>query len=120
MGIREQIEKVIRAESGSYQLMVGKMRAIDLDRCEDALIDSILSIIEYDSGWVSVDDRYPDGSTKDGGISDWFNVYVKIEDDWQVAEACYISEGVFCNTWGDNIKVTHWMPLPQPPKSEEA
>jgi len=74
---------------------------------------------ERESGWISVEDRYPDGSKKDGGISDWFNVYVKIEDDWQVAEACYISENTFCNQWGDNINVTHWMPLPNPPKSEE-
>jgi hypothetical protein len=78
--------------------------------------ENILSTVApVEDKWISVEDRYPDGSEKDGGISDWFNVYVSIDGEWQVAEAVYISENEFSNQWGDKIEVSHWMPLPQPP-----
>jgi len=47
--LKESIQKVIDRESGTYQLMTSKMRAIDLDRCGDTLAQSICDHIEGQS-----------------------------------------------------------------------
>jgi len=44
--LREELVNLISKECGTYQLMVGKMNAIDLDRCGETLIDSILELVE--------------------------------------------------------------------------
>ncbi len=57
--------------------------------------------------WISVDDRYPE---KDG-------LYLCHFTDKTIETFDYQSEDADDRTWGvHNYLVTHWMPLPEPPK----
>lgn len=59
--------------------------------------------------WISVDDELPPNK---GGFSDEVLTYEYASKRYVVAMFCYIS-----NCWfGCDDTVTHWMPLPQPPK----
>lgn len=76
--------------------------------------------------WISVDERLPELEGKEKTWGD-----IKIQDSVRVLCACrqksgktLVKEG-FYQLWGNGIKwripgsidaVTHWMPLPQPPK----
>ena len=63
--------------------------------------------------WVSVEDRLPEVP------DEWYLIAVKNKNKeggiYLIDLACYNSDGVWLksNTWE---KVTHWMPLPTPPK----
>jgi hypothetical protein len=78
------------------------------------------------SEWISVEDRFPDsklflGYCPKEGIHSFKN-----DGDYCVAggwESCNYcggqSRGVLPGQWDDSyhqIKITHWMPLPEPPK----
>lgn len=77
-----------------------------------------------DEGWISVEDRLPD----DGCT---YLVVVKLKYEWETEWEYHVDAGtrVFCNGYIDGIwdtandwdegqecHITHWMPLPEPPK----
>lgn len=85
-----------------------------------------------DSGWISVKDRLPDG---DGNVyedgleeSKYVLVYGCYEDDYGYGIGTYIRDHINCDAgWSgclsglyelDCCNVTHWQPLPEPPKGE--
>lgn len=57
--------------------------------------------------WVSVKDRLPDPFT-------WVLVYSK-QGNYMNLKVDYVHSG----RWFNSMCVTHWMPLPEPPESEE-
>jgi len=75
------------------------------DTCEHILDMSKMVDV---NGWISVKDRLP----KDGsGLLIVYNYYLN-----EVATAYYDGD-MWCTTGGEYI--SHWQPLPEPPKGEE-
>ena len=79
--------------------------------------------------WISVDDRLPEDSgcylvvyrdKYNGSISIAFDMYVKcnIGEWWESEFACDITKQFLWAAKLQEQEVTHWMPLPQPPKGE--
>ena len=79
--------------------------------------------------WISVDDRLPEDSgyylvvyrdKYNESISIDFDMYVKcnIGEWWESEFACDITKQFLRATRLQEQEVTHWMPLPQPPKGE--
>ena len=79
--------------------------------------------------WISVDDRLPEDSgcylvvyrdKYNGSISIAFDMYVKcnVGEWWESEFACDITKQFLWATRLQEQEVTHWMPLPQPPKGE--
>ena len=77
--------------------------------------------------WISVDDRLPEDSgyylvvyrdKYNESISIDFDMYVKcnIGEWWESEFACDITKQFLWATRLQEQEVTHWMPLPQPPK----
>ena len=56
--------------------------------------------------WISVEDRLPEKS-------DYFIVY---KNDGRMAVARFQSRGKRTHWGKGNCKITHWMPLPEPPE----
>ena len=67
------------------------------------------------SEWVSVDDRLPDGGTN--GVHDCYNVLVFAECPYYpgTIKVATWMDGRFSNYPAGATKITHWMPLPEPP-----
>lgn len=62
--------------------------------------------------WISVKDRPPNAG-------EWIIVYPTRSVIGDVAEAYYIGDGVFTDEYYNFRGITHWMPLPEPPKESE-
>lgn len=85
------------------------------DAIREASKEDFIAIAKADDGWISVKDRLPDRSGN-------YLVYTSIEgrsiiktsywmastQTWLGVEACSVL-----------IRITHWMPLPEPPKEEK-
>ena len=75
----------------------------------DFLIHSGVTVQE----WISVDDRLPE--EKVNCIVHYKHAYCDNDDYWAIG-ICFYDGEKFRMDW--SYKVTHWMPLPQPPKGE--
>ena len=63
--------------------------------------------------WISVKDRLPEETIN--CIVHYQHAYCDNDDYWAIGFCCYDGEKF---QLGPAYKVTHWMPLPQPPKGE--
>lgn len=79
--------------------------------------------------WISVEDRLPEDSgyylvvyrdKYNGSISIAFDMYVKcnVGEWWESEFACDITKQFLWAAKLQEQEVTHWMPLPEPPKGE--
>ena len=75
----------------------------------DHLIDNGVTVQE----WISVEDRLPE--EKVDCIVHYRHAYCDNDGYWAIGFCCYDGEKFLFNP---AYKVTHWMPLPQPPKGE--
>ena len=75
----------------------------------DNLLDSGVTVQE----WISVDDRLPE--EKANCIVYYQHAYCDNDDYWAIGMCFYDGEKFQVNPI---YKVTHWMPIPQPPKGE--
>ena len=75
----------------------------------DTLLDNGVTVQE----WISVDDRLPE--EKVDCIVHYKHAYCDNDDYWAIGICFYDGEKFQVNL---SYKVTHWMPLPQPPKGE--
>ena len=91
----------------------------------DELITNGVTVRE----WISVEDKLPEESgcylvvyrdKYNGSISIAFDMYVKcnVGEWWESEFACDITKQFLWATRLQEQEVTHWMPLPQPPKGE--
>ena len=69
--------------------------------------------IELVQEWISVDDRLPE--EKVNCIVHYKHAYCDNDDYWAIGICFYDGEKFQLNS---AYKVTHWMPLPEPPKGE--
>jgi len=76
-----------------------------------------ITALEAYQPWISVDDRLPKDYQHENGEPMEFNVMIK--DAEVPTTLCFNGSKWF--EWSDTdrfFEVTHWMPLPQPPKGE--
>ena len=62
--------------------------------------------------WISVEDRLPEYTTQAGGIE---FVHVIGHGRFGPHEVMYCN-GEWTSQFGPGDKITHWMPLPEPPE----
>ena len=70
-------------------------------------------LIEVVQEWISVNDRLPE--EKVNCIVHYKHAYCDNDDFWAIG-MCFYDGNKFQLYW--SYKVTHWMPLPEPPKGE--
>ena len=106
MDVREKLVELIL----STDLGLSHSRESDALNIADNLIANGVTVQE----WISVKDRLPDQNIR---VLVWMQdneeEYTQIDTDrW----SCTMEQGYHWIRWGN--RVTHWMPLPQPPKGE--
>jgi len=94
----------IEADQENYEIL------IDCPRCKIKMVED--SISKNDIKWISVKERLPD-SNKPCLCYDGEKMYVTIPDTQYNMEFWEYSQCCGCHT---NSEVTHWRPLPDPPK----
>lgn len=103
----------VRGAANSYKAENEKLR-VELEAAESVVIK-----LNAEDKWISVEERLPDKELKEyqrmnhGG--DRIEVIVLIEGTDEATTLDYNGED-FVNDWNDPFAVTHWMPIPQPPK----
>ena len=100
------------------------------DAIQEAAKEDFIALAKSDNGWISVKDRLPEATKPDvhGNItfSDYVLTYQTYEDghNWIAEDTCRVDHGCWMHEVpGMGCKVTHWMPMPEPPKealSEDA
>ncbi len=83
--------------------------AIENKKIADYLITHGVTVQE----WISVDEMLPE--EKVNCIVHYKHAYCDNDDYWAIG-ICFYNGEKFQTDW--SYKVTHWMPLPEPPKGE--
>lgn len=106
MDVREKLVELLDANCGYVDEVEAEVLA-------DHLIANGVTVQE----WISVDDRLPEDSN-DGFadavlVTDGFVQHMAyfVGGEWRFAESGEIKEPMW-------YRITHWMPLPEPPKGE--
>lgn len=123
----EQAEKLLaeseaaRAELGKRLAAAQKMNAEMTDaqavmvREFEAKLEE-LERVKAERSWISVKDRLPERTVPHHDVL----VYHDLNCGMYIDRAWYSREkNKWRNVLGMNLKVTHWMPLPEPPEKEE-
>lgn len=100
MDVREKLVELLR----DVQYLGGLEEKI-----ADHLIANGVTVQE----WISVDERLPE--EKVNCIVHYKHAYCDNDDYWAIG-ICFYNGEKFQMDW--SYKVTHWMPLPKPPKGE--
>lgn len=103
MDVREKLIEILRKPIFPHEL-VDPIEAV-----ADYLLDSGVTVQE----WISVDDRLPE--EKADCIVYYQHAYCDNDGYWAIGMCFYDGEKFQLNP---AYKVTHWMPIPQPPKGE--
>ena len=103
MDVREKLIEILRKPIFPHEL-VDPIEAV-----ADYLLDSGVTVQE----WISVDDRLPE--EKADCIVYYQHAYCDNDGYWAIGMCFY--DGVKFQL-NPAYKVTHWMPLPNPPKGE--
>ena len=99
MDVREKLVELIL----STDLGLSHSRESDALNIADNLIANGVTVQE----WISVKDRLPEKNTS----------VVTATDNGIVFQCLYAYDG--WDLWeGNNVNITHWQPMPQPPKGE--
>ena len=115
MDVREKLIEILRKTIFPHEL------ADQTEAVADYLLDNGVTVQE----WISVKDRLPDNKEHDWVLAQvvedngYMHIpkvmeYRQLKNDWFEETYGWLSEhnGLF--------SVTHWMPLPKPPKEEES
>ena len=105
MDVREKLIEILRKPIFPHEL-VDQTEAV-----ADYLLDNGVTIQE----WISVDDSLPERTLPPKDVL----VYHDLGCGMFVDRAWYsYYKKRWCSVLGMKLKVTHWMPLPEPPKGE--
>ena len=105
MDIREKLVELLDDMQRSGTGYFGS--AIENKKIADYLITHGVTVQE----WISVDERLPE--EKMNCIVHYKHAYCDNDDYWAIG-ICFYDGEKFQMDW--SYKVTHWMPLPKPPK----
>ena len=103
MDVREKLIEILRKPIFPHEL------ADPTEAVADYLLDSGVTVQE----WISVDDRLPE--EKVDCIVHYKHAYCDNDDYWAIGMCFYDGEKF---QFDPIYKVTHWMPMPEPPKGE--
>ena len=98
MNVREKLVELLK-----------QIKYVSVENAANILIDNGVTVQE----WISVKDRLPE--EKVNCIVYYQHSYCNNDDYWAIGMCFYDGEKFQLNP---AYKVTHWMPLPQPPKGE--
>ena len=101
MDVREKLVELIAETIELYPS--------EREELADGLISNGVTVQE----WISVDERLPE--EKVNCIVHYKHAYCDNDDYWEIGICFYDGEKFQLNP---AYKVTHWMPIPQPPKGE--
>ena len=105
MDVREKLVELLTEFYGCDPMYYN----VDALAIADHLIANGVTVQE----WISVDDRLPEETIN--CIVHYQHAYCDNDDYWAIGFCCYDGEKFQLDP---AYKVTHWMPLPQPPKGE--
>ena len=125
MDVREKLVELLKSVLPNFRNNMAYWGEKPIYEFADCLLANGVTVQE----WISVDDRLPEDSgyylvvyrdKYNGSISIAFDMYVKcnIGEWWESEFACDITKQFLWATRLQEQEVTHWMPLPQPPKGE--
>ena len=125
MDVREKLVELLKSVLPNFRNNMAYWGEKPIYEFADCLLANGVTVQE----WISVDDRLPEDSgcylvvyrdKYNGSISIAFDMYVKcnIGEWWESEFACDITKQFLWATKLQEQEVTHWMPLPQPPKGE--
>ena len=98
MNVREKLIELLK-----------QIKYVSVENAANILIDNGVTVQE----WISVDDSLPEETIN--CIVHYQHAYCDNDDYWAIGFCCYDGEKFQV---APAYKVTHWMPLPQPPKGE--
>ena len=125
MNAREKLVELLKSVLPNFRNNMAYWGEKPIYEFADCLLANGVTVQE----WISVDDRLPEDSgcylvvyrdKYNGSISIAFDMYVKcnIGEWWESEFACDITKQFLWATRLQEQEVTHWMPLPHPPKGE--
>ena len=125
MDVREKLAELLKSVLPNFRNNMAYWGEKPIYEFADCLLANGVTVQE----WISVDDRLPEDSgcylvvyrdKYNGSISIAFDMYVKcnIGEWWESEFACDITKQFLWATRLQEQEVTHWMPLPLPPKGE--
>ena len=108
MDVREKLVYLVKNALRAYGKDLGKI-VEPYEFIADFLIHSGVTVQE----WIPVNDELPE--EKVNCIVHYKHAYCDNDDYWAIG-ICFYDGEKFKMDW--SYKVTHWMPLPKPPKGE--
>ena len=110
MDVREKLVELLRNAKAAM-----KAESLSCDLAKNMfVVDFLMANGATVQEWISVKDRMPEQNIR---VLVWMQdneeEYTQIDTDrW----SCTMEQGYHWIRWGNNV--THWMPLPKPPKGE--
>ena len=125
MDVREKLVELLKSVLPNFRNNMAYWGEKPIYEFADCLLANGVTVQE----WISVKDKLPEDSgcylvvyrdKYNGSISIAFDMYVKcnVGEWWESEFACDITKQFLWATRLQEQEVTHWMPLPQPPKGE--
>lgn len=103
MDVREKLVELLKSILPNFRNNMAYWGEKPIYEFADCLLANGVTVQE----WISVDDRLPDKNT----------TVIVTTDKGIVFQCLYAYDG--WDLWdGNEINITHWMPLPEPPKGE--
>lgn len=109
MDVREKLVEILKQAPFEGKVLDEWWWEEKIKRIADHLIANGVTVQE----WISVDDMLP--GEKVNCIVHYKHAYCDNDDYWAIGICFYDGEKFRI---GYAYKVTHWMPIPQPPKGE--
>lgn len=107
MDVREKLIEILKQAPFEGKVLDEWWWEEKIKRIADHLISNGVTVQE----WISVNDRLPE--EKVNCIVHYKHAYCDNDDYWAIG-ICFYNGEKFQMDW--SYKVTHWMPLPKPPK----
>ena len=125
MDVREKLVELLKSVLPNFRNNMAYWGEKPIYEFADCLLANGVTVQE----WISVKDRLPEDSgcylvvyrdKYNGIVSIAFDMYVKcnIGEWWESEFACDITKQFLWAAKLQEQEVTHWVPLPQPPKGE--